>query len=357
MSQLRVGLVGYGLAGRVFHAPLLRACPQLALVAVVTTSAERAGEVTSDHAGHARRDEPAPSVRGDLATMLARDRLDLVVVASTTGTHAQLAGQAVDAGVACVVDKPLAVHAAQAADLVARAQSAGVPLTVFQNRRWDSDTATVAHLMAAGALGTVHRLESRFERWRPQARPQAWRERLPAAEGGGLLLDLGSHLVDQATMLLGPAVGVYAEVAALRGLADDDDFLAIEHASGARSHLWASALAGRPGPRLRVQGSGGAYLVEALDGQEDVLRATGVAPVGGWVPPATAWGVLVRGEASWPVPSRPGRWDSFYPAVAAALEQGTAMPVDPLDAVRTLGVLDAAATSAREHRVVAVAPR
>src|SRR5207342_1783605 len=193
---------------------------------------------------------------------------DLLVVATPNDAHAPLALAAIALGKAVVVDKPMALTSAEATRVVDAARAAGTVLTVFQNRRWDTDQLTLRRLVSQGALGTVLRYESRFERWRPQPRPGSWREALPAEQGGGLLLDLGSHLVDQALHLFGPAVRVYAEVDARRGESDDDAFVAVEHAGGVRSHLWAGALAGAPGPRLRVLGSAGAYVVDPLDRQE-----------------------------------------------------------------------------------------
>jgi len=167
-----------------------------------------------------------------------------------------------------------------------------------------------------------------------------------------LLLDLGSHLVDQALRLFGPAARVYAEIDARRGESDDDVFVAIEHLSGVRSHLWAGALAGAPGPRLRVLGTGGAFVVERLDGQEDALRETGSLPVGGLSVPEVEWGRLVRGDDSVAVPAERGRWDTFYPSVAAAVRGEALVPVDPSDAVAALTVIDAARESARTSAVV-----
>ncbi|HEX4580008.1 MAG TPA: Gfo/Idh/MocA family oxidoreductase, partial [Candidatus Dormibacteraeota bacterium] len=193
--------------------------------------------------------------------------------------------------------------------------------------------------------------ESRFERWRPDADPSAWRERLPARDGGGVLLDLGVHLVDQALSLFGPVVAVAGEVEARRGGADDDVFIALQHHSGTRSHLWASAVTAAPGPRLRVLGSRGAYVVEPLDGQEAALRdgADPGKPDFG-AEPRERWGRLVRGEESEPVPSRPGRWRDFYPAVVRALRAGEPPPVRGIDALAALEVLDAVRRGTARYR-------
>ena len=210
MSALRVGLLGYGLAGRVFHAPLIAATPGLEVTTIVTADPDRRAR--------AGQDVPRARVVASADEVWARaDEHDLVVVATTTGTHVALASAAVDAGLAVVVEKPLAPRAGQARALVERAAAAQVMLTVFHNRRWDAEYLTLRRLVADGALGDVVRYESRFERWRPERTPGAWREELSADDGGGVLLDLGVHLVDQARSLLGPVTHVYGEVAARRG--------------------------------------------------------------------------------------------------------------------------------------------
>jgi predicted dehydrogenase len=216
-----------------------------------------------------------------------------------------------------------------------------VLLVPFHNRRWDSDQLTLRKLLDEEALGEVYRYESRFERWRPGADPRAWREGLPPARGGGILLDLGVHLVDQALSLFGPVTSVAGEVEARRGGADDDVFIALHHASGTLSHLSASAVAASPGPRLRVLGSRGAYVVQHLDGQEDSLRR-GARPdqPGFGAEPPERWGRLVRGEESEPLPSEPGRWLTFYEGVERAVRTGADPPVRAEDAVAALEVLD-----------------
>jgi scyllo-inositol 2-dehydrogenase (NADP+) len=346
MSAFRVGLIGYGLAGRVFHAPLITTTPGLELVSVVTADPDRRSRAHAELPGAALL--ASPDALWDRAS-----EHDLVVVASTTGSHVPLATAAIDAGLAVVVEKPLAPQPAVARSLIERAAAAGVMLTVFHNRRWDAEFLTLRRLVADGALGDVVRFESRFERWRPRRVGGAWREELSADDGGGVLLDLGVHLVDQARSLLGPVSRVYGEVASRRGGSDDDVFVALEHRSGARSHLWASAVAAAPGPRLRVLGSSAGFVVEHLDGQEDALRAgrRPDEPGFGEVPPAR-WGRLVRGDEAEPVPSARGRWPAFYEGVLTSLRTGEPPPVDPRDALDTLEVLEAARRSAGHGEVV-----
>lgn len=271
---------------------------------------------------------------------------DLVVIASPNDTHVELATRAIDLGLAVVVDKPLAPTAAEAASLVERAERTGTPLTVFHNRRFDSDQLTLRRLIEAGTLGEVLRYESRFERWRPQSRAGSWRQNSPPERGGGLLLDLGTHLVDQALTLFGPVRSVHGEVEHRRGgPADDDAFVALEHESGVRSHLWASELAAAPGPRLRVLGARAAYTVDGVDGQEEALAA-GARPgeTEPWgVEPPSRWGRLSRGEGDTePVRPERGDWPRFYSELTASLVQGAPLPVDPRDAVEVLGILERA---------------
>ncbi|MHA6757804.1 Gfo/Idh/MocA family oxidoreductase [Streptacidiphilus sp. PAMC 29251] len=345
LLPLRVGLIGYGLAGSVFHAPLISTTPGLELAAVVTGNPERQAQV--------RREHPGAQVLDD-AEQLWTAGLDLVVVASPNRTHVAQATAALEAGLAVVVDKPLAATAAEGQALASLAEQRGLVLSVFQNRRWDGDFLTVSELVRSGRLGTVNRFESRFERWRPQLKG-GWRELGDPAEAGGLLYDLGSHLVDQATTLFGPAVEVYAELDCRRpgAQSDDDAFVALRHADGTRSHLWMSAVAGDLGPRFRVLGSESAYVVDGLDGQEAALRDGGTPadPDWGVVAPAD-YGRLGAGDEAAPFPTLPGAYQEYYAGVAEAVRGRAPVPVEASDAVATLAVLEAARTSAAENRVV-----
>lgn len=336
---MRTALLGYGLAGRVIHRPVLLAAG-LDVTHVVTADPERRAQCAQDL--------PQAAVVDTADALWERaDEFDAVVVAATNDVHVPLARRAVDLGKPVVVDKPLAVSSAEAAALVRHARDARVVLSVFHNRRWDSDTLTAKSLLDDGTLGGVHRLESRFTRFRPQV-VDRWRER---PGGGGQLLDLGTHLVDQATHLLGPVESVYAEVAVRRSgaVVDDDDFLALTHASGAGSLLWCSAAAPWTGPRLVLQGSAGGWVKHELDGQEAAQR-DGV-PL-----PAEPDGTLVDADGPRSVRSRAGDWPAFYRAFAAAVRDGAPVPVDPADAVRVLQVLEAAQRSSDERAVVAVPP-
>ena len=335
---LRAAVVGFGLAGSVFHAPLIASTPGMAVTTIVTSNRERAERARREHPG-------ARIVSSAEAVWERAGEHDLAVIATPNSAHAPLASRAIEAGVAVVVDKPLAPTSEAALELVELAERSGVPLTVFHNRRWDSDQLTLRRLLREGSLGELHRYESRFERWRPELRAGAWREETAPKEGGGLLLDLGTHLVDQAIQLFGPPEDVYGETDRRRGSASDDDvFIALRHASGVRSHLWASSVAGAVGPRLRVLGSDAAFVVTEVDGQEDALR-DGLRPgdaVDWWREPEKRWGRLFRGHESEPVPAEPGAWPRFYHQLGAALRGEGDLPVDPRDAVEVLRVLERA---------------
>ncbi|MET9405527.1 Gfo/Idh/MocA family oxidoreductase [Streptomyces sp. NPDC002935] len=355
-TPLRVGLVGYGLAGSVFHAPLIATTEGLALDTVVTTHPERQAQARAEF-GDGLRFAATPD------ELLARaDELDLIVIASPNKTHVPIATAALKAGLPVVVDKPIAGTAADARELAALADERGLLLSVFQNRRWDNDFLTLRELIAEGELGDVWRFESRFERWRPQPKG-GWRESGDPAEIGGLLYDLGSHLVDQALVLFGPAASVYAESDIRRpgALTDDDTVIAITHVSGVRSHLYVSATTAQLGPRFRVLGSQAGYVKYGLDPQEAELR-DGKRPGGtdSWgIEPEALWGRVGSGESPLtgggrPAPTVPGAYPAYYAAVAAAIRDGGPGPVTAHEAAAALDVLEAARRSAHEGVVVSL---
>lgn len=344
-GSLRVAIAGFGLAGEVFHAPLVAATEGLALVAVTTSDEQRAARARAAYHGvHVAAD--ADALLRDV------DPIDVLVVATPNRLHIPVARAALERGIAVVMDKPLAADAASAAALVDDFAAANVPFTVFQNRRWDGDFRTVQRMIASGELGAITRFESRMERFRPEVNGDAWRELADADEGGGLLLDLGAHLVDQALMLFGPPRRVYSEIAARRPGAqvEDDVFVALEHRDGVRSHLWMSSIAPVGGRSLRVSGTRAGIETPGLDPQEDQLAA-------GLRPGDATWGegeparCADDGGERW-MPIDPGAYEQFYTSVRDALRDGAAMPVDPRDSVAALRIIEAARHSAQAAAII-----
>ena len=335
---IRVGLAGYGSSGRGIHAPLILQSG-MTIAAVSTADHQRVAQV--------RAELPGARVVADLDELLALEDLDLVVLATPSGIHAHQAHQCFEAGVAVVVDKPLATEATRAWHVVEAARAAGVPLTVFQNRRFDAEHVAAREAVRSDQLGEVFRHEFRWERWRPTPKDR-WRENASAADGGGILLDLLSHMVDSAVDLFGPIDTVYAEVATHTTVAEDDAFLACRHTSGVLSHLTATSVSAAPGPRVRILGRKGAFLLNQFDDDgTDIYPdlANADAQHCGWV---------YQGQQRTPVTRPAAGQVDFYRGVARALatqNPQAAMPVDPYDAVYTLAVIDAARASAANGTV------
>jgi predicted dehydrogenase len=333
-EPIRAAIIGYGLAGRVFHAPLISADPAYELAGIVTANPERSSAAVARY--------PQARIFSTVDELLATDGFDLVVVGAPTPDHATIATRTVEHGLATVVDKPLAVKSVAAAALIELAELRGVPLTVFQNRRWDGDFLTVRRLVEAGAFGDVWRFESRFEWSSTRPRPQ-WKQETPGADGGGVAYDLGAHLVDQAVQLFGPVESYYGELDRHRpgAVNDDDSFIALTHTSGVRSHLAMSSMVARRGFRFRVLGSESGFTKWGLDPQESQL-AGGMSPrdEGFGAEPEEAWGTLGRDGEARPVPTERGAYREFYARLADALRGSGPLPVDPRDALVAIGIIE-----------------
>ena len=347
-DTIGVAIVGYGLAGSVFHAPLIAANPDLELVSVVTANPERTAQAKARYPG-VRIHRTVEELWSDAGAH------DLVVVATPNRAHVPVALAALQAGMHVVVDKPFAPSSADGRRIASAAAERNLVLTVFQNRRLDGDFLTLRRLIAEGALGQPFRFESRYERWRPELGKDAWRERGNPEEAGGVLFDLGSHLADQAIQLFGPPSHVYAEVERRRPGAqvDDDVFIALTHPGDVRSHLWASLVSGSLGPRFRTLGTAGAFEKHGTDGQEDQLGA-GIGPghPDYGREPKERWGFLVAGDEVTPIETERGAYPRFYEKVVDAIRTGTPPPVAPNEAVLTIEVLEAARASARSGEIV-----
>ncbi|MDO5736416.1 MAG: Gfo/Idh/MocA family oxidoreductase [Propionibacteriaceae bacterium] len=343
---INVGVIGYGLAGRVFHTPFIEANADFSLQVISTGDPARQESASNRY--------PGATIVSSPEELLARaSDLDLIVLATPAHTHRELGTAAFAAGAAVVVDKPFAPSSADAQALIDASVEANRPLNVFQNRRWDGDFLTVRHIVDSGRLGPIHRFESTFERWSPM-RKERWQDRTTPATGAGITFDIGSHLIDQALVLFGPVEELHAEMSAVRdgAVSEDDAFLSLHHASGVHSHLSMSSVAALSGPRFRVLGAKGAYSVDGLDGQEAALRdgALPTDPSYGTTSPSE-WGVLSDGEAE-RIPTLRGDYPAFYSGVAAAVRGEAEPPVDPHDALEVVRIIEwahrlAAAPSSR----------
>jgi scyllo-inositol 2-dehydrogenase (NADP+) len=340
---IQVGLLGYGLAGSTFHAPVIKAVPGLTIAAVFTSR-------TADVA----RDLPQAEVVATPAQIFAHPRIELVVIATPNPTHFELAAQALRAGKHVVIDKPMTTTSADADALIALAAERGRLLSVYQNRRWDNDFLTVKALIEAGRLGRVYGYEAHFDRFRPAIKP-GWREN--PQPGSGILFDLGSHLIDQALALFGMPETVMADVFMQRPQAQVDDYIHLVLGYGnRRAILRAGTIVCEPGPRFALHGDAGSFLKYGMDGQEAALKAG--LPVGapdwGRDDPA-AFGTLVTaaGERE-TIATVPGGYAAFYAGMAAAIAGEKPVPVPAIEARNVIAMIELARRSAEEGRTVSV---
>ena len=349
-ERVRVAVIGYGMGGALFHAPFIAADPRLDLTAVVTANAERRRAVLSRY--------PVTDVLGRPEDLLNRlDDIDLVVISTPNATHAGLAEAVLSQGKPVVVDKPVTPTAEATRRLATLAQERGTWVVPFQNRRWDGDFRTVEDLLRRHELGVLHAFESRYERWQPEvpADPgRAWKNDGQPGAGTGILLDLGSHLIDQAVVLFGRPLSVYGEVAVRRPSSgvDDDAFVALQYADGPRVHLWMSAVAADLGPRFRLLGQSAAYVKWGMDVQEASLSEgrSPSEPHWGEAPPSS-WGHIVTGTERRQVPTLAGSYQLFYAGMATLLLEGGPPPVDIADAIITAEIVEAAIRSSRSGTV------
>jgi len=329
---LKVGIAGYGLAGRYFHAPLLKGCG-FEIVGIQTTNLERRSNALLDF--------PNTKVVGSISELVELD-LDLLVVASANLAHAEHAKAGINKGIPVVIDKPMGRTAKEVAEIISAAESKNVAITTFFNRRWDSDALTIKKVLASKVLGEIHRLDSRFERFRPDLNPDSWRENMSAADGGGQLLDLQPHLISTATDWFGRAKLLTASVRSLRGGADDDSVLVLHHETGVNSYLSASAVVGAHGPRIRILGTKGALVINDLDPQEALLRDGKFPENGTWTLPTTSEAYIHRGDEIEKIESVPGNYGHFYKQVEDAIVNGKPWPVSTSDALHVAEIIDQA---------------
>jgi predicted dehydrogenase len=345
--MIRVGLIGFGMAGRVFHAPLLSSVEGIELAAVVERASNKAAERY-----------PGIATHRSVEAMLADKSLRLLVVATPNATHFSLAKEILKAGRNVVVDKPMTLTSVQAAELVQLSWKHKALLAPFHNRRWDSDFLTVRKLVDEGSLGRLVACESRFDRWRPAPlRERLWKENVDA--GGGTLLDLGPHLVDQALVLFGKPEAVSADVIREKDRPGVNDSFTIRlRYPGLSVTLGANGLSLPAMPRFHLRGTGGGYVKKGLDPQEAALNKIARIEDPNWgEEPAHDWGLLHvgidGGSVIRPLPALPGDYRLFYTGVRDALEGKGPAPVTGVDGWRVARLLEYAAESAKSRCEIA----
>ena len=347
-SMIDVGLVGFGLAGRSFHAPVIRAVAGLRLATIL----ERSGN-------QAAVQYPDVRIVRTLDELLANPEIRLVVIATPNDSHYPIARECLAAGRHVLVDKPFATTLDEAIALVEFAKKQGRLLTVYQNRRYDGDFQAILELVASGALGRIVRFESNYDRFRPQLRPGAWRER--SGPGSGIFFDLAPHLIDHALLLFGLPEALTADIRVERegAVADDAFDLAFHYPRGLRADLRSSILAVSTRPRFLLHGTQGGFVKQSFDPQEANLRR-------GYIPTDTAWGA--EPEENWGlltlsrngaltqhrVPSAKCDYRDFYANLRDAVLGQAKLAVSPEWALDVMRLLELARHSSNERRTVSV---
>ncbi len=343
--MIRVGLIGFGLGGRVFHAPLISSVEGLELAAVLERTSGKAQERYPGIVTHRSLDE-----------LLADPSLGLIVVTTPNATHFELARLALEARKSVIVDKPMAITSAQVAELMELARRQNLLLAPFHNRRWDGDFQTVQKLLHEKSLGRFVSFESRMDRWRPVLpKDRLWKDD-PA--GGGLLLDLGTHLADQALVLFGKPEGVSADLRRERdGAGANDSFTVRLRYPGLLVTLGANSLSLPAGPRFHLRGTNGNYWKHGVDPQEAALsKVTRINDPAWGYEPAADWGVLhvgiEGGSVTRPVEPIPGDYRMYYAGIRDALLGKGPAPVAALDAWRVARLLEWASESSVQRREI-----
>lgn len=344
-QPINVGLIGFGFAGRTFHAPVIRAVAGLRLAAIL----QRKGDEAANR-------YPDVRIARNLEQLLASDSIQLVVIATPNTSHFDLARQCLLAGRNVVIDKPFATTYAEAAELLALADKCGRLLSVYQSRRFDGDFKTVRNLIASEVLGRIVLFESHYDRYRLQLRPGAWREQ--AGAGNGVFFDLGPHLIDQALTLFRTPEAVSADIRIERdGAVVDDAFDVTLFYPRLRVLLRGTMLASKPAPHFVIHGTHGSYVKHGLDPQENALKRgeTPGGPAWGKEPPE-AWGTLtqVEGEkiSERTIPTEAGDYCGYYENVRDAILGKAALAVTPQGALNVMRVLELAQQSSHERRVI-----
>ncbi len=345
--MVRIGLIGFGLAGQAFHAPVIRGVEGMELACILDR-----------HGSKAQQKYPEVRVARTLDELLSDKTIGLIVVATPNDSHFSYTKDCLEAGRDVVVDKPFTPTLAEAEQLVRLAAERGRLVTVYQDRRWDGGAHTVRKLIASGELGRIAEFEVRFDRFRLEVKPNAWREQ-PDQAASGVLWDLGPHLIDQALVLFGEPKALWASAFCQRESSQvDDAFDVYMEYPRTRAILRARILAYTPGPHVLLHGTAGSFVKYGMDPQEEILRSENCPDGPDWganwgEEPQERWGTLslVNGETR-KVKTERGDYRGFYVNVRDAIEKRTSLDVTPEQALRTMRGVLLAHKSSREKRVV-----
>lgn len=346
MKQFQVGLIGYGFSGSTFHAPIIEAIPELSIHKVVSSKPELV-----------RQRLPQAKVVNQAEALWQDPNLELVVITSPNEWHFPLAKAALEAGKHVVVEKPFVIHTEEADELIALAEQKGLILSVYHNRRFDSDFLTIRKCVESGLLGKVHTYEAHYDRYRPEVR-QRWREQ--NVPGSGILYDLGSHLIDQALQLFGFPVSVYADLQAQRPGAEATDYfhVVLHYEQGLRVILHGGCMVKAPGPRYQLHGTLGTLIKHGIDPQEEQLKQ-GLGPGSpGWgeeLPEHQAHLTTSLHGLEWTgrIRSERGCYEKYYEQVAAAIRTGAPNPVPAKEARDVIRLIRLAIDSHEQKQVIA----
>lgn len=342
-NTLRVGVIGFGMAGKIFHSAVIAETPGLELAAIVQR-----------HGDEAAQTWPQAKLCRSVAEMLEDNSIRLAVVATPTASHFDVAIECLRAGRNVLIDKPFTLTSIEAAQLIEEARRHGVLLSVYQNRRWDGDFVTLRQVIASGALGRIVSFESHFDRFRAEPRLNAWRE--SGTPGGGILLDLGAHLIDQATVLFGNPQSISADVRIdrVKGVTDDAFDITLKF-EGVTALLRSTLTAATPGPRFVVHGTKGSFVKWGIDPQEDALKAGAkFADPGFGEDPESQWGELhIAEEPVQRIKTAAGDYRGIYANVRDAILGKTALEVTPEQGLRTMRLIELAGKSSKEGRRLA----
>lgn len=345
MADIKVGLIGYGMAARVFHAPIIQSVSQLQLKTIV----ER-------HGNESLKQYPGVEVVRDAATLLQDQTIDLVVITTPNVSHFDLARQSLLAGKHVVVEKPFTTTSEQAQQLTDLAHQKNKVLSVHHNRRWDGDFLTVKQLLESQLLGRLVEYESHYDRFRNYLKPNAWKE--GEGEGSGILFDLGSHLIDQAQVLFGLPQKITADIRVQRDYGQAvDNFELILHYDRLKVTLKAGMLVREPCSRFILHGTEGSFIKHGYDPQEEALKQGHVALAPGWgEEPKENWGSLITQvgglQVEGCVKTLAGCYPSYYQNIADAICGRAQLEVRPEEAKNTIRVIELAQQSSQEQRTV-----